>query len=73
MLSDLIDISDALMICLDCIEAGEVEGQGLLAQTIKKALSVDADSASAIVIVLTDIEIMYDSIEEREEQISNMW
>ena len=55
------------MVNLDCIDV-EITDDSLLGQRLKKIMS----ERRPLVVILADIEIMYDNLEDREEQLSSM-
>ena len=55
------------MVNLDCIDV-EITDDSLLGQRLKKIMS----ERRPLVVILADIEIMYDNLEDREEQFSSM-
>ena len=55
------------MVNLDCIDV-EITDDSLLGERLKKIMS----ERRPLVVILADIEIMYDNMEDREEQLSSM-
>ena len=67
VLADYLDIADCIVVNLDCIDI-DIPEESLLGQRLKKIMS----ERRPLVVVLSDIEIMYDNQEDREEQVMNM-
>ena len=59
-LADYMDIADCIVLNLDCIDI-EITGESLLEQRLKKIMS----EGRPLVVILSDIEIMYDNLEDR--------